>query len=276
MGTYSTGEDGRAKQLVGESFLRLRAFTLIELLVVISIIALLAALLLPSLSAAKARALAVRCLSNLREFGTAAQLYANDHRDFLLPNRGGPNVPLGQTWVEGWMVAPNPDCTNTSYLKRSLISPYIPSTDIWRCTASRDRVVIAGQAYPRVRTLSINHFMGAPWQSPPCSSYSRMSDIIRPAPSEAFVFIEEKTETMNDGSFAVRIDFEESQPKTWILNDLPSGAHNSGCNIAFADGRAETHHWRDPRTSAAAHDPAPMPDNLDALWIEQHGTWRAP
>lgn len=252
-----------------------KAFTLVELLVAMAVIATLAGLLLPGLSAAKGRARRTGCVSNLKQFALAFQLYGGDHQDAVLPNKDGPDIPLGETWVEGWLGLPGPDCTNTLHLQRSLVAPYLGGdVKLWRCPGSTRNPTVAGITLPRVRTVSLNGFMGGPLEVPQATTYRKLSDITRPSPAEALTFLDERIETINDGSFGLQYDFDERQPEGWVLRDKPAVVHGGGGTVAFADGHVEWHRWRDARTLRPPRDDAFQPGNVDVLWLQRHGTWR--
>jgi prepilin-type N-terminal cleavage/methylation domain-containing protein/prepilin-type processing-associated H-X9-DG protein len=228
-------------------------FTLIELLVVIAIIAILAAMLLPALAAAKKKAQRIQCTSNLKQLQLGWVMYYGDNNDLLISNdRYAVGYTPPQTyWVSNSSVVSPLSSANLDHgIENGTLFAYNKSVPLYHCPGDTVPVIAGGTSYTRARDYSMNAFMNGnpsdtttPW--PGFQLNKKSTQINRPNPTQAFVFVEEDNASIDDGCFGINPD-----PTQTGINNKPAAYHGAGSTFGFADGHADFIRWQNKKTVA--------------------------
>jgi prepilin-type N-terminal cleavage/methylation domain-containing protein/prepilin-type processing-associated H-X9-DG protein len=253
-------------------------FTLIELLVVIAILAILASLLLPTLSRGKSKAQGVSCLNNGRQLMAAMTMYTGDNTDFFPPNPDGGNTVPGHNWCSGQAgiggaAEFNPDVLKDPNL--SLLVSYLSgNVSVFHCPNDKrsglyqgSDPALKGQTVPAARNISMNNAVGTIC---PGFDADRSSHSDKPTLSVNGPWLNNQNNHRRDTPWRTYGKLSTVQAPgpamLWVLldedtkdlndaafcsgmgravwYDVPGTYHDFGCGFAFADGHSEMHAWR--------------------------------
>jgi type II secretory pathway pseudopilin PulG len=273
------------------------AFTFLEVVAVTAVVALMTMLWSVSLARTQRGSAATQCQANLKHLITAWQMYAEDSSGRLVPMyhggaaQGGNFDPhTGPPWCEGWLDWTTlPDNTNLLFLvnpRYARLADYLGRNPrVFQCPA--DSYLSPAQRSwgwtRRARNYSGNIGIGlgnaeaGPWD-PLYRHVTNIVDLVYPAPSGTWVFIEEHPDSMNDPAFF--------SPYRTSFIDAPAAFHHGACGFAFADGHADLHRWVASASSSKAaavgflngsylNSLAVKPGDADLHWLSFHSQRRS-
>lgn len=245
------------------------AFTLVDLLVMLAVLAVSVTLLSPVLARTQPNSKSFQCLNNHRQLCRAWRMYADDNNDWLLC--ASSNVK----WVNGDMSV-GTDTTNINLLLSSRLKSYLGDNyKVYKCPG--DTTTYLGN--PRVRSVSMNGFIGQNFWASQYNAFLKLSQMTRPGPVNTFVTLDECAGLTDGFFYELMAGYDPQNPSQFALGDVPAAYHNTAGSFSFADGHSELHKWRDTRTVAAGQQSpvpssTPSPDNPDVDWLMSKATYK--
>ena len=255
------------------------AFTLIELLVVIAIIAILLAILIPSIRAAREHARRVCCLSNLRQLTTAWIMYADDHEGNLVLGHSSGVIGTSAGLMKAWVSAAFRDAPNRSDLldvtDKGVLWPYLEDVDVYRCPSSppshwntynlASSCNMIGGGRSRVEGTYLESRTGdllVPGLrvGPTVLHLTRLTDITSPGPSLRGAFIDLGS---IPGQPMFRVEYLD---RIWDRYNPPPIHHDDGATLSMADGHAEYWKWKGRET---VEMPRELKETTNERFVEQ-------
>jgi hypothetical protein len=218
-------------------------------------------------------------------------MYADDSRDRIVyASVSGltPPNPLDQyAWTQTVLDFNPNDRGNWDTNYDIVLRPLWPYTgrdaSIYRCPSDQSGVILNGVFKPRVRTVSMNLYLGGfagtsgGYASIAASTiFLKTTDLNAPGPAKTFVFIDGRSDTIAWGNFFTDMTGFPNNPAQYQFQDLPGMLHDLAAGFCFADGHTELHRWVDARTTPPMgpilSSPMASPRNLDIAWLQDHAT----
>jgi len=280
------------------------------LLVVVAVVVILIGLRFSAYASEKPKSKGFQCLNNVRQLSLAWLMYTEDNRDYFLysADDGNGTAPystnctraLGNNFAWTWskMDFNASNFYNWDVNANIALRPmwnYNKNASIYKCPGDTSVVASNGVALPRVRTYSMNWFLGGFGANSSYTSdsgagfpfYTRLTDLAdsvrSPGVANTFLFIEERQDCINWGSFETEMSGYPlrggpANPAAyrWYV-DVPGAYHDRAGGISFCDGHAEIHKWVDGSTTPpivpgqASFDPDEAlfaPYSQDVPWLQ--------